>query len=800
MKLRKLSTWFSVGVLLVLGSNMLCVVLIEQAYSKMMAVQEHRRLSIQLSNELQQETEQLARLVRAYTTTGEPRYLFYYYDILAVRMGEKSAPAMFNPATYWDDVIADRVQHVLPEQVERHVLTDRMRALGFNALELQTLTQVFVATEALKQVEQIAFAATQGLYDPDKRAFVSEGRPRLDFASKLVHGQAYNRLKANLAHAVDGLKEQVNKRTQSEVEQATSRLQRLIIVLLVSMAATIGLVGLAFNTVRRKVLKPIEQLKLSADRLSAGDYTSRTRLDAALDLVRNSEVDELAVLSETFDSMAQSIEADINRRQTVQLALENARNQAENATEIKSMFLATMSHEIRTPMNAILGMAYLALKTDLNTRQRDYISKVHNAAKMLMDIINNVLDFSKIEAGKLALEQNRFLIEEVVSNALALLQQRAYEKEVELLFEVDTPYLLEDGGALIGDALRLGQILINLLSNAIKFTHSGHVKLMLGIDAQDVESMTLRFTVSDTGIGMTAAQIEHLFQEFSQADGSTTRKYGGTGLGLAIAKRFVELMGGRIWVESKPDSGSRFIFTVHLLRAQQCTVTPASLSGAQALRVLVVDDHPEARMVLVKMLHHLGVGQAPGAGINSAENGQIALEMIAEAQQQSRPYNLLMLDWVMPGMDGEQVLRSLHAQPLDNKPLPVIVSAYDTDVMHDIVSKMNAHLFLSKPVLPEALRHLLKGLSEDAPASPPHEPNAPPEAVTLQGQWPGCLPQLRILLGECNVEAADLWQAHKPEFACLLPVQTIHRISVALDNFDFDIALALLQKLDVPKT
>ncbi|MBL0037373.1 MAG: HAMP domain-containing protein [Nitrosomonadales bacterium] len=441
MKLRKLSTWFSVGVLLVLGANVLCVVLIEQAYNKMMAVQEHQRLSIQLSNELQQETEQLARLVRAYTTTGEPRYLFYYYDILAVRQGEKSAPATFNPAIYWDDVIAGRVLHVLPKQVERHLLKDRMRALGFNAQELQTLTQVFAATEAMKQTEQIAFAATQGLYDPDKRVFVSEGTPRLDFASKLVHSQAYNRLKANLAHAVEGLKDQVSKRTQGEVEQATTRLQRLIMVLLASMAVTIGLVGLAFNTVRRQVLKPIETAKLSADRLSAGDYQP-----CRLDSVRDSAVDELAVLGETFDSMAQSIEADISRRQTVQLALEKARNQAENATKIKSMFLATMSHEIRTPMNAILGMAYLALKTDLNARQRDYVSKVHNAAKMLMDIINNVLDFSKIEAGKLELEQNRFLVEEVVSNALALLQQRAYEKEVELLFEVDTPHLLDEGG------------------------------------------------------------------------------------------------------------------------------------------------------------------------------------------------------------------------------------------------------------------------------------------------------------------------------------------------------------------
>ena len=206
MKLRKLSNWFSAGALLVLSVNMLCIVLIDQAYSKMMAAQEHRQESIQLANELQQEIEQLARLIRAYTTTGESRYLFYYYDILAVRQGEKPAPTMFNPATYWDDVIAGRVEYVPPTQGERYVLADRMRSLGFNAKELQTLKQVFAATEAMKQTEQIAFAATQGLYDPAKKEFISEGTPHLAYASELVFSKNYSLLKADLSHAVDSLK------------------------------------------------------------------------------------------------------------------------------------------------------------------------------------------------------------------------------------------------------------------------------------------------------------------------------------------------------------------------------------------------------------------------------------------------------------------------------------------------------------------------------------------------------------------------------------------------------------------
>jgi signal transduction histidine kinase len=637
--------------------------------------------------------------------------------------------------------------------------------------------------------------------------FVSEGTPRLDFASKLVHSLHYSQLKADLAHAVDRLKEQVSERTQREVQQATARLQQLIAVLLTSMTVTIGLVALAFITVRRKILQPIERLRLSADRLTAGDYSSRTRLG----LIRGAGVEELAVLGETIDDMAQSIEADIGRRQAAQRALEEARDQAENATQAKSMFLANMSHELRTPMNAIIGMIYLALKTDLNARQRDYISKAHGAAKMLMDIINNILDFSKIEAGKLELEHNRFLVDEVIANALTLLQQRAYEKEIELLLDVDDPHILGENGALLGDALRLSQILTNLLSNAIKFTHRGHVKLSVNLESQDSESMTLRFSVSDTGIGMTTEQIGNLFQEFSQADGSITRKYGGTGLGLAITKRFVEMMGGHIWVESTPGEGSRFFFGIRFLRAPQRAPVPVHLPGVEQLRVLVVDDQDEARAVLVNLLRQFGVGTALDSGIESATNGHTALDMIEQARQRGLPYHLLILDWVMPDMGGEQVLRRLgehHQQHADTLPVPVIVSAYDSDVMHDTLSGLNAHLFLSKPVLPDALRGLLTAATAPAPTSaqaaarpqPGSAKPASPVATTLEeslapalpAEWPDGLPRLRVLLEECSVEAVELWEADKAAFARMLPLQTAHRISVALDNFDFDVALKLL--------
>ncbi len=386
-------------------------------------------------------------------------------------------------------------------------------------------------------------------------------------------------------------------------------------------------------------------------------------------------------------------------------------------------------------------MAYLALKTELNPRQKDYVSKIHSAGQNLLGIINDILDFSKVEAGKMELEQTRFILEEVAGNALSLLRQRAHEKEIELLFDVTDPQLLGNSGALLGDALRLGQILTNLLSNSVKFTHQGYVKLTVSADERNDDEVLLRFSLRDTGIGMTPEQVGKLFQEFSQADGSTTRKYGGTGLGLTISKKFVELMGGRIWVESTPGEGSNFIFTARLTIAKPVPLFPAVLPGVDVLRVLVVDDQPEARLVLVDLLTVLGVGSAHGKGIDCAANGEETLAMVKQAFDDGQPYDLLLLDWIMPVMDGGIVVQALQNSGLTHPPLPVVVSAHDSEMMHETANRLGVKHFLSKPVLPEALRKLLNALTGNSVEE--HSDHEIANSANLNG--------MRVLLVEDNL-------------------------------------------------
>ncbi len=731
MRLRRVSTTFFALVTSSLGATAALVWLIGASYDRVVAVQDHRQRSLDIATRLSLETDQLSRFVRAYTATGEPRYLLYYYDIVAVRDGEKPAPAGYDRRTYWDDVVAGRLTHSIPASGTRRSIGDLMRSQGFSAAELAALGHVLAASAKLNQVEQIAFAATQGLYNPQTQEFVSDGVPRLDFAGKLVHDTDYSLRKAELSAAVDTLIRQTDERTASEVGAARDRLGMAILAATVVMLIALGLVLYALSVIRRLVLRPLQSLSTVAQRLASREFSARS--------AAGSGVEEILSLGRTLDGMAQAIEDDIPRRAAVQAELEAARQQAESATRAKSMFLANMSHEIRTPMNAMIGMAYLALRTELSPRQRDYVTKVYNAAKSLLGIINDILDFSKVEAGKIELEQVRFRLEDVVGNSLSLLRQRAHEKDIELLLDITEPSLLGADSALVGDALRLGQVLTNLLSNAVKFTERGFVKLSVGVAERYDTSIRLEFAVTDSGIGMTTEQIARLFQEFTQADGSTTRKYGGSGLGLTISRRFVELMGGRIEVSSEVGIGTRFAFSIPVPLASPRAAPAQPPPRAAAMRVLVVDDQADARQSLTDMLCAMQVGSLGGA-IATAVDGGDALACLGRARAAGQPYDLLLVDWVMPGIDGAGVLRALAEQPAAERPVVVIVSAYDSEAMHLSATQLGAAHLLPKPVLPESVRHLfawLDGAAAEAPAA-----MTAPDADRLRG--------MRVLLAEDN--------------------------------------------------
>ncbi len=495
--------------------------------------------------------------------------------------------------------------------------------------------------------------------------------------------------------------------------------QRINSSFLLSMIIVVGLLLLCLGAlhlvVRRWFLQRISGLAGVARDFGAGRDSVRAAVDSG---------DELGSLADSFNHMIEDLNAS-------RVQLEGMVRIAESANRMKSEFLANMSHELRTPMNGILGMTGLALQTELNAEQLEYLTASYSSAESLLGLLNDILDLSKIEAGKLNIHAYPFQLRGDLEQLLKPVAFRAHQKGLEFLCDVRPGV----PGALVGDAMRLGQVLLNLLGNAIEFTSAGEINLSVETVSQTPGDCTLRFSVSDTGIGMTPKQMHIIFEPFTQADGSTTRKYGGTGLGLTISRKLAEAMGGRIWVESEAGRGSTFRLEVTL--AQQQEVPPEEAPDLSSPRMLVVDDNHTNLRILSGYLEKWNIRA------DLVDSGVRALEMLRLAHRAGEPYSLVLLDALMPEMDGFALAERIRQDPTLASAGIMMLSSADLMADAERCRQLGIRRYLVKPVFP---RHLLEAIQNVLFGQP-----APPFAAGLPAA-PETLPRasLRILLAEDN--------------------------------------------------